>query len=106
VEVYCTCKRAACSKNEEWKRHKKGWSDVWEDVSDMTIPSIYIARLMGFLNSLKGGQKYTDDAFQETKEIYLRLFPHVSRSLSAEEQIRVSSLLAIPSWLGGIGKDE
>lgn len=68
----------------------------WEDVDDMLIPTIWIKRLMAFMNELFGShQEVTPQYFDDTKKLLLNTFPYITRGLMQEEQERVSTLLSI-----------
>ncbi|WP_046667360.1 restriction endonuclease [Neorhizobium galegae] len=77
--------------------------DGWEDIRDISIPTVYIRWVMSVLNELRSGVTYSDQAFENLKELLLQLFPYVARHPTAAESDRLRELGTIPSWMGGLG---
>lgn len=102
-EVYWVCK-GHCDHILKNTRMQKSWIDSWEDIADIMIPYNYIRWILGFLNRLKSGGNYTDQAFVKMKTFFINLFPYIARELSSKEKDRVQRLMDIPSWLGGLGE--
>ncbi len=101
-EIYWCC-RGACDDMLRKRTRREGWFDGWEDISDLTIPTLYIRWIMTTYNEIQGDVVYSDAAFDNTKEFLLNLFPLVCRHATAEEQQRIKDLGMIPSFLGGLG---
>jgi hypothetical protein len=77
--------------------------DGWEDIQDLLIPTVYIRWIMSVLNEMRSGVTYSDDAFDNLKELLLQLFPYVARHPTANETERLRELGTIPAWMGGLG---
>lgn len=77
--------------------------DVWEDIPDLMIPTVFIRWAMAMLNQLRDGYTYSDQAFEANKELLLNIYPYVCRHLTSQEQERIDGLTMIPSYLGGFG---
>jgi hypothetical protein len=100
--VYWCCK-GVCDRALQQQFRKEGFSDGWEDVSDLIIPMTYIRWIVGTLNGLQDGTTYSEEAMKKTKELLFALFPLVCRDMTEEEKERIKSLSVIPSYLGGWG---
>lgn len=77
--------------------------DGWDDIPDMAIPTVFIKKVMAFLNGLNGGDQYEPDVFDKVKRLLLATFPLVSRHLNDKDQRELQRLMRIPSYLGGMG---
>ncbi|MDK4732023.1 restriction endonuclease [Rhizobium sp. CNPSo 3490] len=77
--------------------------DGWEDIQDISIPTVYIRWIMSVLNEMRSGVTYSDDAFDHLKELLLQLFPYVARHPTQKESERLRELAIIPAWMGGLG---
>ena len=65
----------------------------WEDLRDLTIPSIWIMRLMAFLNGIQRDRDMMEPAFGKMKQMFIRTYPYVARNLTTYEKERVKSLM-------------
>lgn len=65
----------------------------WEDLRDLTIPSIWIMRLMAFLNGIQRDRDMMEPAFGKMKQMFIRTYPYVSRNLTTYEKERVKNLI-------------
>jgi hypothetical protein len=78
--------------------------DGWFDVSDRSIPTVFIRWVVGMVNSLTSGIKYSPTTKEKVTELLLELFPYVSRELTTKEKERLATLMTIPSYFGGLGE--
>ena len=102
VAVYWCCNDRCDQALAARYRHER-FSDSWEDIPDLTIPIVYLRWIMSMLNELRGGDRYSDEAFDNMKKLLINLFPLVSRHMTTDEKARVQSLTMIPWYLGGMG---
>lgn len=97
VDCYVVCKRDC---DRQAKSLHPGCRDRWSELSDWTIPSEFMRKLMAALNRLRSGDDvYTDDAFVQFKYILLGLSQRVLRPATAAEIRRVEQLDALPPFL-------
>lgn len=100
--VHWTC-RGHCDDVLRNRKRADGLIDVWEDISDVMMPTVFVKWVIAILNEQRSGVTYSDEAFDALKQFLLILFPYVSRHLSDEEKARIRSLTRIPAHLGGMG---
>lgn len=100
--LYWCCK-GHCDRelNEQFRR--EGLVDGWKDIQDLVIPAVYIQWVMGTINILHSGTTHSIEAFDSSKELFLNLFPFVSREVTESERERIKILAMIPDYLGGMG---
>jgi hypothetical protein len=79
--------------------------DGWDDIPEMIIPTVYIAKIMAILNGFARGDRFEPRAFDKLKQLLVATFPFVSRHLSDKDRTELERLQQIPSWLGGMGFD-
>lgn len=101
TDIHWCCK-GQCDKILESKIRKPGLTDGWEDISDLTIPTVYARWIIVPLNQLANGHIYQPPAFEKLKHVLVAIFPFVARHPSAGEEARISALRDIPDGLGGI----
>lgn len=77
--------------------------DGWDDIPDMSIPTVFIQKVMAVMNGLARGDEYEPEAFDKLKILLLSTFPLVSRHLSDEDRETIKHLQMIPDYLGGMG---
>ncbi|WP_143814963.1 hypothetical protein [Magnetofaba australis] len=80
-----------------------GCINAWEDISDLTIPHLYLKWTIGIINGLHSNSVYSNDAFNASIDLLLNLFPYVARNLSDREIKRMEDLFSLPKALGGLG---
>lgn len=102
IRVYCACK-GDCDRALRETYRTPGTLDGWEDVTDLTIPTVFIHWVMSFVNQLHRGREFEPEAFDAIKEITLAVAPHVLRNHTTAEREQVKRLGKIPMWLGGLG---
>ena len=100
--VYWCCK-GKCDKILKRQYARDGITDVWDDITDLTVPPLYVRWVMTLLNELHSGKTYSNEALESMKTLLLNLFPLISRDMSAQEEERIRSLSMIPDFLGGLG---
>lgn len=79
--------------------------DSWDDIADMCTPTLFIRRVMSWINRIHGGENWAAEAFERLRTLIVTLFPHVSRPLSTADREAVQRVQRIPSFLGGMGED-
>lgn len=108
--IYWTCKRhcdrAMKRRTESNMGGRRGLTDGWEDISDLTMPTVFIKWVMTIFNQLRDGTTYSDDAFDSIKLFLLSVYPYVCRDLTDDESDRIHRLMMLPSFLGGLGPGE
>jgi hypothetical protein len=77
--------------------------DTWEDIEDMCNPTLFIWRVMSWLNRIHAGERWCAAPFERLRTLLVTVFPHIARNLSTSEQEAVQSALVIPTYLGGMG---
>jgi hypothetical protein len=89
-------------------RHASGGFilDGWDDIPDLAVPTVFISKVMAFLNGLARGDKYEPEVFDKVKQLLLATFPLVSRHLSDADKLTLERLQRIPEYLGGMGRDD
>lgn len=100
VELLWCCK-GNCDHQLENLMHKRNLISSWRDISDLTIPTVFIAWVMATLNQIHSGAIWSDKAFHQVKTLMLKIFPYVSRHLTDEEKAEIASLSMMPSYMGG-----
>ncbi|MFA6055269.1 MAG: restriction endonuclease [Thermodesulfovibrionales bacterium] len=105
--IFWTC-RGHCDKalSQYVRSRASGLIDVWEDIGDVMMPTVFIKWVMSILNRQRSGTIYSDEAFEALKDFLLNMYPHVCRHLTEKEKERVQSLMMIPSYLGGLGYED
>jgi len=106
VDVYFSCKRQ-CDRILKVKMREKHSPrrliDSWDDIPDMFVPTVYLAKVMAFLNSLQSKTVYSEEAFDKIKRLLICTFPRVCRHPNASDEANLERLKRIPSYLGGMG---
>lgn len=74
------------------KYRQLGYLDCWEDLSDLCNPTIWLVRLMAFMNGIQKDKDLSDEAFEKVKKMFLSTFPYISRHLTVSEKERIKSL--------------
>lgn len=93
IERVVTSCHGACDNALVSKMRNIGdYYDRWNDLNDICNPTIWIKTLMAFVNSLKT-EKYSNEAFEKYKSIFINTYPFVARNLTTEENRRVRTLL-------------
>lgn len=100
--IYFACK-GRCDVQLSYQTQCLNMVDSWEDISDLLIPQVYLRWMMGTMNRLHGGHQYSTQAFEKLKELFIGLFPSISRHLTEKQLARICALTRIPAALGGLG---
>lgn len=96
-KIYFCCK--SCDHYLSDKYRREGfWDAGWYDIDDLLIPTIWIKKLMAFLNTIQEGEGLDKDAFESMKHMFLTTFPYISRHLTEKEKKRVISLFEIEDY--------
>lgn len=91
--IYFACK-GKCDDKLRKTFMKQGLYDCgWEDISDLTIPTIWFQKFCAFVNGIYDEQDLTPEVFKRVKQMFVRSFPYIARHLTTKERERVSSLL-------------
>lgn len=97
MDVY-TCCKGECDKKLLLTRRKKDYTDGWQDITDFMNPVLYLKQTMTFINKLQDGTKFTEEAFEQYKNILLQCSPYVMRNPSKTEEQKVENWLSMP-WV-------
>lgn len=94
------CIKFACKEHDSIVTKKEISQNLnysgWDDIDDMLIPTIWIKKLMAFMNELYSSREsISNEYFEDVKKLFLNTFPYVTREMSKEELERVSSLLSL-----------
>ncbi len=100
VELLWCCK-GNCDRQLERLMLERDLVSSWRDISDLTIPTVFIAWVMATLNQIHSGAGWSEKAFDQAKTLMLKVFPYVSRHLTEDEKSELASLSTIPSYMGG-----
>jgi hypothetical protein len=77
--------------------------DAWEDIDDLIIPMTFLRWVLVSFNEFHAGMTYSEEAFKNAKQLLLNIFPLVSRDMTELEKERIRSLMAVPSYVAGVG---
>lgn len=92
-DMYFACS-GECDKFLEKRYQAKGlYFDGWESIDDLCIPTIWLMKLMAFVNGIQKEQDMSDTAFEKMKRLFITTYPYVARHLTNEEEERVETLL-------------
>lgn len=93
-DIYFAC-RGECDNKMSDRFTHKGLSDRgWEDINDLCNPSIWITKLMAFINGIQHNQDMGEEAFEKMKNLFIHTYPYIARQLTTKEKMRVKRLLA------------
>ena len=101
-EIYWCCK-GHCDSVLSGSRRQNKWTDSWEEISDLTIPVVFVKWVMMILNGHIFGTQYSDKAFEQLKDLLLNVFPYISREHTENKKERLQWLYIVPASLGGLG---
>lgn len=92
-DIYFACSDM-CDYILEKKYQAKGLYDMgWVSVDELCIPTIWLMKLMAFINEIQKKNDMSDTAFEKTKKLFINTFPYVARHLTQKEEMRVRKLL-------------
>lgn len=94
--------RGRCDRTYSAYLRSKGFGTGWEDISDFTLPSIYLKKQMALINNLfyhKSSEKFTEHGIEAYKIVLIALSQLVFRDRTEEEWKRTLDLNVIPDWV-------
>ncbi len=73
-----------CDKELDWKVRiqERGW----DSINDLKNPKGWIEYLIEFMDEIRKGQVYSDNAYKKMLMLFLRTYPYVARHLTQKEQ--------------------
>lgn len=93
--VHVVCK-SDCDRELQARLKARGYMTAWQDIGDLLNPLFFLKNMISYMNQLhEGERKYSDEAHQEIKHVYIRLAQRTLRELSDEDKKRVVELSAI-----------
>jgi len=95
VGVYFACK-GECDKilsDRAFEEH--GATTKWKDISDIAMPNEFLRWILAFVNQLRDGLVFSDDAFDRAKELIMAISQKVFREITEVERARLRDLLKI-----------
>lgn len=102
IEHFYWCCKGGCDRALKVQHRRKEIVDLWEDLSDLVIPIVYVRFVMAMLNQMQDGVTYSNNAFAKSKQLLLSLYPLVARDMTDDQKTRVTELSQIPDYLGGL----
>ncbi|QDT23524.1 restriction endonuclease [Gimesia chilikensis] len=95
-EAYVVCK-VECDEVAEKQQHALERITQWADLDDLVMPIEFLRHIFTMVNRIRSGQdRYTDEAFDQAKNILISLAQRVLRHTTAEERQRFVELSQIP----------
>lgn len=91
VDVYACCK-VTCEPMLKSCQRGTNLIDTWEDLKDMTIPSVYFNWVHQLWHQLHKGPAYSEKAFNGITVVLTALYPYVAREPTAEEAAHLKEL--------------
>lgn len=94
------CIKYACKEHDHVVVNRSSLQNLrdtgWKDIDDLCIPSIWIQKLMVFVNEMhNANDKISDVYFKNFKDLLMNTFPYIARGLDKNEMERVNLLLSI-----------
>lgn len=98
--VYCVC-LGSCDRYLEKKLFAtRRLITAWHSLSDALIPANYLRFVISVMNGLKKDvNKYTDEAYEQEKDIIIKISQRVLRFTNNQEMDRVRTLVSLPPYL-------
>ncbi len=92
-DIYFACS-GMCDNVLQKKFQAKGLYDIgWVSIDELCIPTIWLMKLMAFINEIQKKNDMSDTAFEKTKKLFINTFPYVARHLTQKETMRIRNLL-------------
>jgi hypothetical protein len=66
--------------------------DGWDDIDDLKIPTVFLRKIFGVMNSLRGGDVWADEAFLKFRRFLTGMAIYPMRSLTERERETVRGL--------------
>lgn len=96
VSIYAACK-CKCDQIMQARFKESGFITNWDDIGDLAIPTIYLSRFLALLNQFHSGKcRFSDDAFDEYKDVLISLSQLVFRQLTKVQESRVIRISEFP----------
>ncbi len=98
-DVYFSCKGICYNiLNNKFENH--GLFEVgWQELDDLLIPTIYLKNIIAFIHELSE-KKIQSNIITKMKDLYINIFPHISRELTDIEKEKLKFL--VPLWQSGL----
>ena len=94
IESVHVCCKGNCDDKLQGRLRTNGYMTRWEDIGDLVNPLYFLKNLLTYMNQLYSGErKYSEEAHDAVKRIYLCLAQRTLRELSREDKKRVSDLI-------------
>lgn len=90
-EIHFACK-GDCD-HKLCKPYKGHYRDQWENIDELKNPTMWIKLLMAFINGIYEDHNLSESAFKTMKQMFIRSYPYVARSMTTKERERVRTLL-------------
>lgn len=104
IKDYYTCCGGECDRILQMEYLAEGYVSAWSELRDYFNPTLFLKAVMGFYNELSDKDvEYTQEAFENHKEVIITAFPYVARNLTKYEAERVNNLGMVPQLFGGFG---
>lgn len=92
-KIVLSCKKG-CDKKLEYLNKQQGYQEAgWWELEDLCVPTIWIDRMMSFVNRIYYVKDIDEKAFDKMKQIFIASFQYVARHLTSKEKERVASLV-------------
>lgn len=75
----------------------------WNDIPDLFIPEYFIQKVVGIINELHCGTKFSDRAIENLLKLLVIVCAHISKEVTPEQRKTLDRLYDIPKYLGGLG---
>ncbi|WP_338826325.1 hypothetical protein MTBGP_11340 [Moorella thermoacetica] len=95
ISIYFACK-GDCDVELTRQNQVEGISSGWRDVKEFTNPYLYLNFIMAFINGLKKGHKYSEQAYERMKDIFLIFGQKVFRQPTHEEMENANLTFSLP----------
>lgn len=95
--VYWCCK-GHCDSALGKRYSAPSHTDIWDELGDYTLPTIYILSVTHYLTSINEGRRFSEDALANLRKFMILTFHHVSRDLTPNEKeiVRTHILCGLP----------
>lgn len=94
-EVFFVCK-GECDALLGQRLQARERYTVWEDISDLCNPLLYLRNLVTYMNSLRSQEHtFSDEAHEKLKHLYIALAQRTLRDMSEEDVERFRELVAM-----------
>lgn len=99
VDIYFACK-GTCDEKLQSHYYSLGYSNGWEDISDLIIPYKYLQWIIGILNGIYSNEvEYSEKAFDKLKDFIIAISQIVLKNQSEEDIRRITILNSLPNYI-------